>query len=207
MDRRGTLSRAMRFNPVLSPCVAAGCCAILATVAPLALAQQSYMDEIQDQNASTYEEAWKEDNQIKFPPLPKPDNLVALDAEAIGSGYEYFVDAESLSLGEDKVLRYSVVLESGTGVRNTFYEGIRCETREVKTYGYASRQGGFKSVASSPWKRIRRRGAYAHQHLLAEVYVCDREGWPITEKQVRERLAQNSPSGTRLRRKPFDISN
>ncbi len=170
-------------------------------------AAQSYMDEIQDQNASEYEAPWKEKAEVEFPPLPKRDDLVPLDAEAIGSGYEYFVDTTSLTLGGDQVLRYVVVLESDNGSRTTYYEGMRCETRQVKTYGYVARPGVFKPLAASPWKRLRTSGPYAYRHLLAELYMCDTEGWPITEKQVLKRLAQNSPSGARLRRKPFDISN
>lgn len=167
---------------------------------------QSYMEEIQDQEASPYEAPWQESREVDFPPPPVQDNLVPLDAEAIGSGYEYFVDTASVSLGGDLVLRYVVVLESGTGSSAIYYEGMRCETRQVKTYGFVTRQGAFKPMASSRWTPFRSSGPYAYRHLLAELYMCDREGWPISEKQVLERLAQNNPSGVRLRPKPFDIS-
>ena len=164
------------------------------------------MNERQYESESGYVAPWKEQQGINFPPPPRPGDLVPLDSEAVGSGYDYFVDKTSLRLGTDEVLRYVVVVESRTSARAVYYEGMRCETKSVKTYGYVSREGGFKPLASSPWKRILPSGPYAYRHLLAEHYMCDREGWPINEKQVLERLAQNSPSGARIRRKTAELS-
>lgn len=199
-DRKSKLSRHMWIRIVLRGIALAGGAAAAAG-APA----QSYMEEIEDQKAEdAYEAPWKENREVDFPPPPVQDNLIPLDAEAIGSGYEYFVDTASVSLGGDQVLRYVVVLESGTGSSATYYEGMRCETRQVKTYGFVTRQGAFKPMASSRWRRLRSSGPYAYRHLLAELYMCDRAGWPISEKQVLERLAQNDPSGVRLRPKPSD---
>ncbi len=169
-------------------------------------AQESIMNERPSDILSEEEDKWKE-AKIKFPPPPQDSDLVALDSEAIGGGYEYFIDPTSLSLGSDDVLRYSVVLQSNSGVRNIFYEGIRCATMEVKTYGYATQSGQFKPVADSPWKYLYSRGPFAYRVYLAQNYVCDSNGWPIDEKQVRKKIAQHNLSGIQVRPKPYNISN
>lgn len=166
---------------------------------------ESHMDDIKDQNANLYEVPWQERREVDFPPPPAPDNLIALDNEAIGSGYEYFVDSASVSLGGDQVLRYIVVVDSETGTRATYYEGMRCETRQVKTYGFVNRRGAFESMASSRWTRLPTSGPYAYRHFLAEQYMCDRDGWPISKQQVLNRLVRNSPSGVRVRPKSADL--
>lgn len=194
-DRRGKLSRHMWIRTVL------GSIALAGGIATVARAQvESQMDYIQEENASTYEAPWQE-AEVKFPPPPARDSLVALDGEGIISNYEYFVDPASITLGNDQVMRYVVVLESDTGGSATYYEGMRCDTREAKSYGYVTRQGAFKPLASSRWMRLRTSGPYVYRYVLASLYMCDRDGWPIAEKQVRERLVQNA-SGVRLRPKP-----
>jgi len=199
-ERQGKLNRHMCIRILLrSVALAAG----IATAA--GAPAQSYMEEIQERNASTYEAPWEEKRDVDFPPPPTPDNLVALDAQIIGSGYEYFVDTASVRLGDDQVLRYVVVVASDAGATATYFEGIRCETSQVKTYGFVTRQGAFKPLASSRWMRLPASGPFAYRYVLANLYMCDRDGWPISEKQVLKRLARNRPSGVRLRPAPTDM--
>ena len=174
--------------------------------APPVAAQESIMNERPPDILSEEPDKWKE-SKLKLPPLPSDDDLVALDSDAIGGGYDYFIDLKTISLGPDKVLRYIIVLQAKSGARNVFYEGIRCATWEVKTYAYAATDGEFKPVADSPWKYLYSRGHFAYRHFLANNYVCDANGWPIDEQQVRERFAKQNLSGIRVRPKPYNISN
>ncbi len=153
---------------------------------------------------SSPEEKWSESDQIKFPHAPHEGDLVRLDSKLIEGRYEYFIDRASISMGSDTVLRYTVVLESNNGARNTFYEGIRCATSEFKTYAYFTQTGEFKALASKAWRKLKSTGPYDYRRLLAERYVCDRNGWPLNEKQVQERIAQNDPAGIQRRPKLSD---
>jgi len=136
------------------------------------------------------EKEWKEIKGIQFPPVPKARNLIRLDLASLGARYEYFIDGSSILLGTDKVIRYTVVLQSDTGVRNVYFEGIRCETMEARTYGYATRQSGFKPLASSTWKNLRAVGPFAYRLLLADNFMCGSDGWPIDGKTARAKLAR-----------------
>ena len=141
------------------------------------------------------EDEWSEIKGVRFPPVPKARNLIRVDSASLGARYEYFIDGSSILLGTDKVIRYTVVLQSDTGVRNVYFEGIRCETMEARTYGYATRQGGFKPLASSTWKGMGSFGPFAYRLLLADQFMCDNNGWPIDGKTARTKLARSATGG------------
>ena len=143
---------------------------------------------------------WSEIKGISFPPVPKARNLIRVDSDSLDTRYEYFIDGSSILLGSDDVIRYTVVLQSDTGVRNVYFEGIRCETTEARTYAYATRQSGFKPIASSSWKKMRGVGPFAYRLLLANKFMCDSDGWPIDGKTARTKLARPAsrrPSGSK----------
>ena len=143
---------------------------------------------------------WSEIKGISFPPVPKARNLIRVGSDSLGTRYEYFIDGSSILLGSDDVIRYTVVLQSDTGVRNVYFEGIRCETMEARIYGYATRHGGFKPLASSTWTGLRAVGPFAYRLLLADKFMCDSHGWPIDGKKALTKLtrpASNRPSGSK----------
>lgn len=175
--------------------------AVAAAPAP---AQDSFIDKYEgDAPLTGGRDDWSELKKIDFPPVPRDDDLVALSLGAVGGRYDYFIDPSSISLGSDEVTRYTVVLESGSGVRNIYYEGIHCETSRTKTYGYASRGGEFRPLAAPSWKRVYAEGPFAYRTVLEKEFVCDAKGWPLEPKQVRGRLAQHKSSGTRFGYDPF----
>ena len=138
-----------------------------------------------------------ESDQITFPQAPRKADLIPLDSELTDRRYEYFIDRASISMGGDQVLRYTVVLQSDSGARNVFYEGISCATSEFKTYAYATQSGEFRPMTSASWRKLSTTAPYDYRRLLAQRYVCDRNGWPLDEKQVQKRIAQIDPDRRR----------
>ena len=80
------------------------------------------------------EKPWVE-IQGQLPSYPKSENLLEFDAGPASNNL-HFVDSSSISIGEDEVVRYSLVVKSPTGATNVSYEGIRCQTNERKVYAY-----------------------------------------------------------------------
>jgi len=172
----------------------------LATSLAFAAAAPAQRNPDDEKETPREEKEWKEIKGIQFPPVPKARNLIRLDLASLGARYEYFIDGSSILLGTDKVIRYTVVLQSDTGVRNVYFEGIRCETMEARTYGYATRQSGFKPLASSTWKGLRAFGPFAYRLLLADNFMCGSDGWHIDGKTARAKLARPAsrrPSGSK----------
>ena len=138
---------------------------------------------------------------MELPGLPSSDDLVMLDAPGGKLGYEYLLDRKSVNRGSDDVMRYTVVIRSPTGTENVFFEGIRCETDQVRTYAYASSGGTFVPV-NSDWGPIAARGARGYQDYLLERVVCDpRTGFAWDADKVEEALsAQYTSGGVRIER-------
>ncbi len=126
---------------------------------------------------------WQEQS-IEFPALPKDENLLPFDIGAPERRFNYLIDRSSLSVGKDGIIRFSLVIESNSGVKNSSYEGIRCSTKEYKVYAYGLKNQ-FKAVRKPAWRRILPQNLY---HLaLYRDYLCDSLGaviQPLSSEQV-----------------------
>ena len=112
---------------------------------------------------------WTE-GAVTLPATPQPANLLPFFVSA-ASDFRFFVDGASLSVGKDGVVRYTLVARSPQGVENVSYEGMRCESREVR--GYATRRAdGSWSRRDTPWRRILPRNAQRWHNALAAEYFC-----------------------------------
>lgn len=130
-------------------------------------------------------EAWKE-QAVTIPVYPEKENL--LPVNILSGQFKYFLDSTSISIGsDDEVIRYSVVAVSKSGVRNVFYEGIRCDVKEYKTYAYGSGAGPFRKM-SSGWKRVRGFGSQGYRSDLVGEYFCKGEAVPEKIENIIQEL-------------------
>lgn len=135
-----------------------------------------------------FEEAkkpWKE-IEAKIPAYPRPENLIPFEA-ARASGHRFFVDAQSLSLGEDGVMRYVLVIKTAGGATNVTFEGIRCDMRQQKYYAIGQANGGWTRARDSRWRRIG--GQEQSQHgALYDEYFCSDSNRPATPQRAIQLL-------------------
>jgi hypothetical protein len=115
---------------------------------------------------------WQEDN-VPLPPFPEGQNLVRVSAPIGGGRNQYFVDRASIAPGKDRVVRYTVVVRSPSGVQNVMHEGLACDVREVKTYAYGNSQREFKALSRPSWGPLTHRGVKGYQGVLADRFLCD----------------------------------
>jgi hypothetical protein len=152
------------------------------------------------QATTRWDPEWKE-GQTRLPPPPSADDLAPIDAPRAADGYAFFIDRRSVSRGSDGVMRYTVVVESRTGARNVFHEGLRCLTDEVRTYAYATRRGPFRRAGNATWRRIATDGPRGYQDYLANVIMCDRQGYAWdADKALRALSAQYTAGGVLIER-------
>jgi hypothetical protein len=121
---------------------------------------------------------WERENEERLrqseevvvaPPRLDRRSLVELELEA-RTDFRYFVDAASLSVGHDRVVRYILVARSPGGTENVTFEGLRC-SGEYRVYavgrpgdaGWSGRPGQWRSVP---------RDARLGQNLLMRRYFC-----------------------------------
>ncbi len=107
----------------------------------------------------------------QLPPFPKAENLIEFNVSS-ATRNRYFVDKESISVGADKVVRYTVVIEAAGGARNISFEGLRCETSERRLYAYGHADGTWSKARNAGWERIKLRSLLSYQKALIEDHFC-----------------------------------
>ncbi len=133
-------------------------------------------------------EKWKE-GEVTLPPYPKDQDLLAVPLLATDT-LKVYIDRASLSRGVDRVARFSLVVESPSGARSVFYDGLRCETREYKTYAVGSPEHGFTPVKAAAWRRIPQPAINAFRYQLYRQYICDTNGSARTPEDLARLLTQ-----------------
>lgn len=91
--------------------------------------------------------------QVKPPAYPKEGNLLQFDAGA-ATQHRFLIDPESISVGDDGVVRYTLVVKTAGGSTNVSFEGMRCDSRELKVYAFGRRDGNWIPARDPQWRRI-----------------------------------------------------
>ena len=149
------------------------------------------------------EKPWQE-QQGALPSFPRAQDLIPVRADTGADGYNYFVDVNSVSLTADKVLHYTIIIQSPNGASNIIYEGIRCATKEIKIVAYGTRDGRFARMLDPKWIYVFTQGPLGYRTTLVERYVCDADGWALDSDTVLERLVMHDPRRTRIAPRPPD---
>ncbi|WP_326526813.1 CNP1-like family protein [Dokdonella sp.] len=146
--------------------------------APVAHAQRTALFESDDKPD------WKE-GEVRFPPYPAPADLLAFDVSSSATA-SFFIDAKSLSLADDGVVRYTLVVRGAGGAENVTYEGIRCETAERKLYAIGRSGGEWVRSGNDAWAQIAD-NAFNRQHAaLFKDYFCrPGEARPVLDQILR----------------------
>jgi hypothetical protein len=134
---------------------------------------------------------WKE-IEAQIPSYPRPENLIPFEASA-ASPHRYYIDSASVSLGEDGVTRYTLVVRAAGGATNVTYEGVRCETREQKYYA-TGRTSGWSRARDPQWRRIEDKAVNRHHYVLYKDFFCPAPRAAATPRQVLEALRRESRS-------------
>ena len=75
---------------------------------------------------------WQEAD-VQLPAAPRSETLKPFYVSAV-SDNQFFIDLATLSIGNDGVIRYVLLIITPGGGRNVTFEGMRCETREHRMY-------------------------------------------------------------------------
>lgn len=104
------------------------------------------------------------------------------------SAHNFYIDAASLSLGDDGVTRYTLVVRTAGGATNTSFEGIRCEMREVKIYAFGRPDGSWVRARDPRWQRIEYRELNRQHGVLYRDYFCIGKGNPRPVREIIQDL-------------------
>lgn len=123
---------------------------------------------------------------LSLPKFPKKEDLQSFSVDEV-ENTQFALDTQSLSVGKDGIVRYSVVITASTGLPNVFYEGIRCATSEYKTYAFGNSHASLQKQLHTDWARIGRnsRGTSRYRFALLDYYLCNRnESAPYPKETI-----------------------
>lgn len=107
---------------------------------------------------------------LQLPEAPKQENLLKF----YNSGTQSFaIDTKSLLVASDGTVRYTLVATSAGGAKNISYEGLRCQSYEVKLYAFGRPDGTWSRSRRNQWEAISNRGANVQHSTLYTDYFCD----------------------------------
>jgi hypothetical protein len=155
---------------------------ILTLSITLAQAQWKDWDYDLDQEVKPWVEL-----QEQLPAYPKEENLLEFSS-GVNSPNRYFIDAPSVSVGDDGVVRYSLVIKTRGGAQNVSFEAIRCESREVKVYAFGHPNAIWSRARAIQWKFIEHQQLNNVQKALHSVYFCPSRKWTAPLPQILQAL-------------------
>jgi len=116
-------------------------------------------------------DSWQE-MDAALPAYPEKKNLLDLGIGTDDMQFTVYLDKPSLVLGEDGVVRYTVVLVSNADVWNVSNEGLRCGEKQFRRYAYGA-NGEWQPLNNSPWSDVRGNGSNRYRQVLYADYFCN----------------------------------
>lgn len=145
-----------------SPAVLLWCLAL-----PLPVAGQGFHGDKKYGENYEEEKKWVE-LESNPPEFPRPNDLIEIDAGAATSN-RFYIDGKTLTVGQDGVVRYVMVVKTSAGSTNVSYEGLRCGTRERKLYAFGRSDNTWSAARNPAWQAIKPGSQHA---FLFRLYFC-----------------------------------
>ena len=147
--------------------------------------------------------------QTQLPAYPKAENLLPFDAGPASDNLHY-IDAPSIAVGGDGVVRYTLVIKSPTGAMNVTYEGMRCATdgkresarldllilkfqvTEKRLYAIGRDDETWVRARVSKWEELEDVSQHYAQRALARYFFCPANSIVRNEKEAIQALKSGS---------------
>ncbi len=129
---------------------------------------------------------------LQLPPAPVLENLMDFYVSPTAT-QKFAIDAPSITVGSDGVVRYTLVATSRHGAQSVSYEGIRCDTFEKKLYAFGQTDGSWSRSQRDQWQRISLGKANAQHARLAQDYFCENKSIAGNADAMRTRLQRQRP--------------
>lgn len=147
--------------------------------------------------------------RAQLPAYPKAENLLPFDAGPASDNLHY-IDAPSIAVGDDGIVRYTLVIKSPTGATNVTHEGMRCatdgerenvrldllilkfEVSEKRLYAIGRDDGAWVRPRVSKWEEIEDIAQHYPQRALARYFFCPGNLMVRNEKEAIQALKSGS---------------
>jgi len=124
---------------------------------------------------------WVEDS-VSLPAFPQDADLIEFPVSAATTNH-FFIDGATLTVGKDRVVRFTLVVKAAGGATNVSYEGIRCDTRSLKRYAVGRADGTWAWLRSGDWQLIESKPTNRQYVALNRDFFCPLSN-PITSVEA-----------------------
>ncbi len=129
---------------------------------------------------------WVESEAV-LPEFPQMENLLPFYVSEMTS-HRFMIDASTLQVGKDRVVRYVLVVQTSGGATNISFEGMRCDTREFRLYASGHRDGRWTKARLSEWRPIENKPVNRHHAALSRDLFCPSGVAIFTPEEGRDAL-------------------
>ena len=134
---------------------------------PESLIPKPYVPVLDDE----YEKKPWQEVEAQLPPVPRDENLLPFYVSATAAN-TFRIDGSSISVAEDGVVRYVLVVQAPGGARNISFEGLRCDTKERRLYAFGHPDGSWSKARSNQWVSVENKVVNRHHAELMREYFC-----------------------------------
>lgn len=156
-----------------------------------AQAPNRFSDGTPRYNTSYEEEVpWQEQRDVEPPAFPKQETLREFYVSAVATN-KYLIDAATLAVGTDGVVRYVLVVQTSGGATNVSFEGINCKELSWKHYATGRSDNGTwtkSRVARIDWRPIENKPVNRHHAALSRDLFCPMGNAILTADEGRNAL-------------------
>ncbi len=157
----------------------------------LALALQIPLAVCAQENPATPDKA-EDATPLVLPAAPAKENLLPFYVSPSAT-MNFAIDAPSVSVTPDGIVRFTLVITSAEGARNVSHEGMRCTTAERKLYATGAADGSWSPSRNEAWSQIRDVGANRQYAALYKDYFCDFGSVAGNAAAIVKRIRQKKP--------------
>ncbi|HRQ57380.1 MAG TPA: CNP1-like family protein [Azoarcus taiwanensis] len=127
---------------------------------------------------------------VSYPEPPAESSLRQFFVSAASSN-RFYLDERTLTVGDDGVIRYVLIVRTPGGAENVSFEGIRCATGERRIYALGRADGEWAPARRSEWEPIIDNAYNRPRAALAFDYFCDGPAPPRSAAEALRLLRQD----------------
>lgn len=134
----------------------------------------------------------KQEMEVALPPFPQSKDLITVDTGPT-SRQHFEIDAKTLTIVDDNIVRYSVVATSSSGSKNIGFEAINCTYGTLRHYAYGTADGKWVRATGDKWQRISSMSRNQLHYTLAEFFFCQGATVAGSVSDITGRIRANRP--------------
>ena len=125
--------------------------------------------------------------EVELPAFPTPGNLVEFYVSAVTPN-KFLIDAATLSVSADRIVRYTLVVRTSGGAENTSFEGMNCKEGKWRLYATGRSDGTWVRSHSNEWRFIENKPVNRHHAALSRDLFCPNGGTLLNADEGRTAL-------------------